>query len=232
MNSTSHLILLESAAFRHLYRLREVVRDATGLRGFARDQRVGYATVEGLNTWTQFSRAYYLSWRLQPGRKSRPPITLGGTCTHGHGCPLGPPATWSPDDAVAHAINMRRKSKTKFVKTTPTKTWGDRDEPPWFREWILPDLATDLNASHESDIRAAFAVTVTNVFGDLPQFRNFYAHRSERTGVVLPAIARVNTVPASARPTEMLLARPIGRPQALLLDWLDDIQHVIEELCK
>ncbi len=105
------------------------------------------------------------------------------------------------------------------------------DEPRWHKANTLLDLSSDLKYSNESDVRAAMGIP-TRVFSDLPVFRHFFAHRSERTAGPALMLAPTNGVSAALRPTEVLLSRGLGRHQPLLADWLDDMWTVIDDLCR
>ena len=229
MRPTNSLDLLGRATTRQISRLRNGIARAAVARGVDRDRHVAYSTIEAANLWAEFTRAYYLSWLLNPSRSSRPKVEVLGGCTKNHGCPGGDAATWSRDQALAHAINRYRTGR--FVRTMPGPTWGPRDEPAWFKTSILLDLATDLACSHLADVKAAVSIP-TRVFADLPVVRNFFAHRNDRTVLPIMALGPMNNVSPTLRPTEMLLARPSGRPQSLILDWLDDLRATVEDLCR
>lgn len=80
------------------------------------------------------------------------------------------------------------------------------------------------------DVLAAFSVP-TKVFEHLPMMRNFYAHRNEHTARIAKNLARY-TIPMRGHPTEILCTRAYGRPQILILDWIDDITAIVELLCE
>jgi len=85
----------------------------------------------------------------------------------------------------------------------------------------------DLRPSNLSTFTTALGYS-TNVFSDLPAFRNYFAHKGKGTAISVQNVARRYAVPPGLRPSEIMLSLPAGRPQSLLMDWLDDIRNVIE----
>lgn len=229
MRPTANLSLLAAAVNRRLARLRAITAAADLAIGPDRDRRVAYVTIESLNTWGQFCRAYYLSWLFTPNRTARGSIAVATACRRNHGCPAGSPTNWTTDQAIAHAINRNRTHH--FVTPGTAIDWSNRMEPAWHKTDTILELSGDLSCSNSQDIAAALS-TGTRVFVDLPFFRHFYAHRSERTAAPAIALGPMNGVRSHPRPTEVLLERALGRPQSLLSDWLDEIDLTAADLCR
>jgi hypothetical protein len=76
----------------------------------------------------------------------------------------------------------------------------------------------------------AFGVA-TQVFAHLARARNYFAHRNRDTRATAQGIGPSYGLSALLHPADMLLARPVGRPQALILEWIDDIEIVVSYLC-
>jgi hypothetical protein len=106
-----------------------------------------------------------------------------------------------------------------------------REEPPWQKPKTLLDLATDFKFSNQKQINAAFGYGF-RVFDDLPKFRNFFAHRNEETSGKAQRLGPAYGVPSTWRPWRILAASAIGRPQAIILDWFDEIRRTGEDLCE
>jgi hypothetical protein len=87
-----------------------------------------------------------------------------------------------------------------------------------------------MNCDHLANVEAALS-TGTSVFQHLPTVRNFYAHRNEETSRKALAVGVTYVIADKPAPTPMLLTPAIKRPQALMLDWIDDIETVMELLC-
>lgn len=170
-------------------------------------------TIEALNTWANFVRAYYLSLvlgcRLERGARA----TLGINFPDFNAA-IGHAVLWWNPKAVAGAGGL----------------WDRRDEPPWHDPNTLLRLCQGLHASNLTDVQAAFSLG-TRVFYDLPAFRNYFAHRNQDTQRSAQNLAPLHGIPATRRPAEILLTRGVGRPYPLLFDWLHEIEVVVELLC-
>ncbi|SRR6266571_5291020 len=213
MTPRRRLAALRQAASRRLRALREVVDGI--LHGDpirSTEIRVSYATLEALNTWRNFVRAYYLSYAVDAKSEN------GATLTFEH--PLTMP------QALAIAVHSGRPTAVRRADGT----WDRRDEPAWHDPNTLLTLCRNLGASNLPHVEAALS-SQSRVFSDLPVFRNYFAHRNQQTKRAAVALAPLNSVPASPRPTGVLLAIPAQRYQSLLLEWLDDLALTIEYLC-
>src|SRR5690606_15185998 len=108
--------------------------------------------------------------------------------------------------------------------------WSRREEPPWQDPAILLKSCADLECSNLDQIQAALAVPTT-AFSGWPPFRNFVAHRNGDTLRRAQDVATSWGVVADAHPLEILTFPAYGRPQSVLLDWLDDLRSISELLC-
>jgi hypothetical protein len=232
MMPAPRLGVLAAASQRQTSRLRAIARAAVTRRAASRDPGVAYVAIESLNLWGEFSRSYYLSLIRKPIRYTRGAIAPTQSCLMGHGCPTGIADTWTDDEAIAHAINRYRTDPKKWVKLNPAPSWAPREEPAWRRANTITDLARDVAATNETDIRSSLAIATTGVFDELPTFRHFYAHRSSRTSIPATRLGPGHGIPATLRPTDILLSPPSGRPQALILEWLDDLEAIMDDLCR
>jgi hypothetical protein len=174
---------------------------------------IAYATTEGVNTWANFSRSYYLSMVIGAVRENGKRIKLGNQ-----------PA--SINDAIGIAV----KKWNKRAAPTNRGLWKRRDEPSWHKPNILITLAGIIQADNLAEIECAFS-TQSRVFDDLPVFRNFFAHRNQSTAEATSRIAPTLGIPPNRIPEEILKSRAFDRPQPILLDWFDDLKVVCEMLC-
>src|ERR1017187_1368461 len=178
-----------------------------------REAVVTYAAIECLNAWSNFVRAYYLSCAIgtttESGDKVTPSIPIL-TCT----------------DAIGIAITVFRP----YSSATGSGRWLRRDEPTWHDPNTLLRLSARLGFSNLADIQAGMSAGF-RVFADLPVCRNFFAHRNEHSGGAARRLALLYAIPGSPRPSSMLCSYPHGRPQALILEWIDELVFTAQYLC-
>lgn len=222
MRCTRSLARLERSCVKRVRRLqghvdelktfRTAVRTATERR--LAEHAAGAMVIDVLNTWANFSRAYFVSCML-------------GTCTVSGTRVTPRAAAGRANDAIGAAVTwVRPCAKPKF-----DGSWNRRDEPTWHDPRTLIDLAIHCGFSHWSDVASAFSGAQSRTFQDLPTVRNFFAHRNAETR---DAAIRVGTrygVGTVDRPSELLFAYPLGRTVPLILDWLIDVELVIKYLC-
>jgi hypothetical protein len=212
MQPSKYLRQLHHKAGRHLSGLRILADSAIGLTWAESDRIMSYVTIECLNGWANFARAYFLSCTLSPWRKNGSQITLSDRTIR------------TFDDAIKAAM---QKCKPWIWRRG---TWDRRDEPAWHVPKTFIDSCNQIGCSNYTDILNAFSIP-TQVFEHLPTFRNFYAHRNDYTAIKAKNIARYYSIVAREHPSRILLTPAYGRPQTLILDWIDDISNVIEHLC-
>lgn len=176
------------------------------------DRLISYATIESLNTWRNFARTYFLSCTLHPRREGGSQITLNNIVIRTY------------DNALDAA--MRRCKPWIYQRGN----WSEKDEPAWHYPTTFMNCCNEIGCSNQNDISNAFSIP-THVFEHLPLFRNFYAHRSFYTAITAKNVAQRYSIPTYKHPTSILCTPAHGRPQALLLDWIDDIKIIIELLC-
>ena len=172
-----------------------------------------YVLIEGVSTWTNFSRSYYLS------------CTVKTKCRDGSKITLTTPIT-DYNDAIGQAILLNKPR----IQAPLGGIWHRRDEPAWHDSNILLKSCMNLGCSNLDKIQAAFSFG-SRVFIDMPVFRNFYAHRNNQTEHAAKQLALQYRIRSDLRPSQILLTRPPTSHQYLLLDWLDDIYVTVELLC-
>lgn len=177
------------------------------------EARVSYVTIEMLNTWANFSRAFFISCvtaaTTASGMKVRPKITC-----------------LSMEEAIDRAVRFASPT----AKPRADGSWHRRSEPTWHDPSVLIRLCGNEHLSNLADIEAALSAN-DRMFRELPPFRNYFAHRNDSTEHTARKLAQNNGIQSSLRPSEILLTRATRRHQALVFDWLDHIEFTAEFLC-
>jgi hypothetical protein len=214
---------LQYSALKRLRRMRDTL-DLSVLQlttsGVSRRERwvarqsVAVSTIELLTLWANFARSYFLSCILKPRRVKRPRVVHGNTAVH------------TFEDAIREATKIHKSSKVP-----PTGPVHRRDEPTWHDAHVFITSCGVLQCSHEPDIAAAFSVQ-SRVLLDLPTVRNYFAHRNASTAGAAQAVAVSYAIPTRAHPIDFLILPPAGRPFPLVIEWVDDIQVLVELLCE
>lgn len=216
MRPAQHFRKLQEVAVSRLTRLRRVADES--LAAYPATEAkwgVAFATIEVVNTWAEFTRSYFLSCILRPLRVG------GGVVT----APLFGGAT--ANDAIGVVMGRHRP----YTKAPASGIWPRRDEPRWHDPHILLTSCADIGCSNLAEIQAALSIP-TRAFIDLPVFRNFFAHRNQATASAARNLAAYYGIPGLQHPTDILRRVPIGRPEPLLVDWIDDIAIITEFLCE
>ena len=212
MRPSIYLYRLRYHATRRLYKLRILAASACILPFEEADSTISYTTIGCLNIWDNFSRAYFLSCSMSPWRENGSQVTISN------------PSIRNFNDAIEASI---RTCKNWVWKRG---NWNRRDEPPWHDPQTLIRSCSEIGCSNYIEIQNAFSIP-TKVFQHLPTYRNFYAHRNDDTAQKAKEIARQYSIPVRGHPSQILCTPAYGRPQVLLLDWIDDIRFVLELLC-
>jgi hypothetical protein len=178
-----------------------------------REAILSFIVIETLSTWSNFSRCYYLSCTVRPRTVTGKRITVLPTI---------------PDfnSAIGLAVTLARP----HITPPPSGVWHRRDEPSWHDHNLFMRCCRNVSCSNMADIQAAFSLG-SRVFVDLPVFRNFFAHRNNQTCKAAADLGPQYGIPATLRPSQILLSRPLNRPQPLILDQFDDLITTVELLC-
>lgn len=213
MRPVRDLFKLKRLANRRLLFLRGMAQACTNPPGSEGDRIISFVAIETLNLWAVFARAYYLSCVLGARRAGGVRVTLAVRAAQ----------------TVAQAIDFSIRTLKPGLRKRPP--WVRIDEPTWHEPRTLMVLSQALGFSHVPIIHAAFAYP-TRTFGDLPAFRNFYAHRNDDTFRKAVGLARHYGLSTQLRPSEILVSHTPGRPQSVLAEWIDDIRYVSDSLCQ
>jgi len=183
-----------------------------------RDQRalIAHCTVELWATWHNFSRSLYLASAFRARESAGRRVTLGIT----------PPA--SEQEALGVAI--QRLKPRVYAAKGGVGPWNWRDEPRWMYPSQLLDSLVALQSSNLPAVQVALS-NGTRTLQDLPEFRNFFAHRDVVTLRKAQSLFVHYGHPPTERPAGVL-AVPSRTSQGtgwqpLLLDWVDDIVDAV-----
>ena len=218
MRPSRRFAILHKSAFARICRLRilaELASSRLPVEFAITNREISYVAIELHTAIANFTRAYFLSCTLNP-------ITESGTRV-----------TCSPHitgffDAID--ATMKACKHSAWAKASGGKIWNRRDEPAWHLPATLIDSSQEILCSHHPSIVAAFALPTT-VFDHLTKFRNYYAHRNESTCAIAQGLAFYHSIPPDQNPSIILCTPGYGRPQSLILDWLDETLNVIDLLC-
>jgi hypothetical protein len=191
-------------------RLIPLIRSSTRPVSAEADRAVAYVTIEAVNAWTAFSRAFFVSSALRAytAQGTRVTTTLGGMNT------------------VADAILVATRRLNGRFRGSKVK-WSD--EPKWYVATNLITLIQHVGASNEKAVVGAFGYR-TRAFDYLPTLRNFFAHRNGSTCSKCAALAARIPIPHSQRPADILLHRDLAKPMNVLTEWITDMTNVAEQL--
>jgi hypothetical protein len=210
MRVTPHL---EALSWRHQIRLRRLQNITTAIdpAGGHRpaDRAVSFAVIEATNLWARYCRYFFLSCALGTKDSKGAPVR---------------PATGrlrSTEDAITLAI---RATKLNWAHRQPP--WTPRDEPDWQMPATFLRAFRALSTPNLGQVEAALSLT-TDVTQRLPTFRNFYAHRGPDTGRKAVGVGTAMLI-AGRHPTQILLTPRPNRPVPLLLDWLHDLEALVQ----
>jgi hypothetical protein len=183
---------------------------------FAKEERMTYAVINILNSWSNFQRTYFICCLL--GAKS---ATQGFVTSSQTGLVM------NANDAIGKAIVHFTPKKTPLSNGT----WDTRDEPAWHNSNTLLKLATAYIFSNESQIQTTFSLGFT-AHNNLVVFRNYYAHKNRGTKSKAQAIAVQYLLQQRQHPTAILLGIPFSSPSINLIGlWADELCQTIEWLC-
>lgn len=202
-------------AKRHLSRFRDLTQNALVLPRPDSDRIVSYICIECLSSWHNFCRSYFLSCILRPKTLS------------GHTILVNPHVRTFADAIDISIMTCKRRLWERG-------SWDRRDEPIWRDPEIFVKNCEAIGCSNIDKIRSAFSIP-TKVLEHLTVLRNYYSHRNDDTIKKVRDLAFYYSISIPfkpSHPTDILLLPAYDRPQALLLDWLDDIEIYVDLLCE
>ena len=201
-------------AKRRLNRFRDLAKKALVLPRPDSDRIVSYVCIECLSSWHNFCRSYFLSCILRPKTLSGHTILVNSNVR-----------------TFSDAIEISMMTCKRYI--WERGSWSQRDEPIWRDPNIFVKSSEAIGCSNIDKIRSTFNIP-TKVLEHLTVLRNYYCHRNDDTIKKIRDLALYYSIsiPSNpSHPTDILLLPAYNRPQALLLDWLDDIENYIDLLC-
>jgi hypothetical protein len=219
MHPVRYFSILYEAACNRLIRLRNLADTASSRPASefkSTNLELSFVAIELHTAIANFTRAYFLSCTLLP-------VTVTGAKVICHF------AIANYSDAID--ASMKACKYTAWAKARGMKNWDRRDEPPWHQPGTLIRSCQEIGCSHQSKILAAYSVP-TQVFDHLTKVRNFYAHRNQYTISAARSIATSYSISTMEHPSQILRTPAYGRPQPIIMDWIDDARNVIDLLCQ
>ena len=219
MRPSKYLIKLQKTAINKVHRLKRLLNNISNLSSNNEIEIcLTYVTIEALNTWSNFSRSFYLSCTLHPRTVNGNRVTTRIE-------------TGNFNEAIGEAISLYRSSATP----NPQGLWHRREEPTWHERSTITRVCNHIECSNITDISHGLSGQQT-FFTHLPVFRNFYGHRNQQTEKAAMQLAPRYVIPATLRPSDILRQFPISGTSTpstsiLLVQWLDEIEFTIEYLC-
>lgn len=213
MNRRRNLFALRSAFDGRLSRLERRFAASSGHPAFDRDPIISYVTIEALNSWAQFSKAFYLSCAISARTEANVRVVVS---------PIG----LSENDAVGRAITLFKP----YAAPAASGIWARRDEPTWHDPKVLMRACEHIHCSLYGHMQNAFSMG-QNVFIDLPVLRNFYGHRNRASEKAAQNVGPKHLLPSSLRPSELLTQIPPRASSPLLLEFIAEMRITAEFLC-
>lgn len=212
MRPSRRLTSLERRALSYVSFVRAQANNALVTTAPGGDRILSFAIVELHNTWSLFVRSFYLSCIFEAKRRNGVRVTSNVTFPR------------STVLAIDRAMTVCRPSARGVAP------WLRRDEPPWQTPGTIIRLSQTLAFSNFAQITAALSYQ-PDVFPHLRDVRHFFSHRNEETMRVALNNGRHYGVVGLRHPKELLRAVAVGRPQPIVLDWMDDVANVIGLMC-
>jgi hypothetical protein len=199
---------------RQLYKIRGIAAWSV-MSPYSRehDRNLAWVTIESLNLWSEFCRAYFLSCLRSAQLESGVQVVCKRNTGYSFEQAIG---------SILHSLNRRVPPAGKLTR---------RDEPTWHEPQSLITGCTNMDTSNLSQVQAALSIG-SPVFTHLPTCRNFFAHRNDDTAMKVLTLGQSSySMFSTHHPSEVLTRPAYGRPQSLILDFIDDLWATMELLC-
>jgi hypothetical protein len=164
--------------------------------------------------WSNWSRAYYLSCAV--GCRS----IAGNRISSALGQPL------NENQALAIAVRYYRRNASPL----PNGLFPGHFEPKWFDPTVLISVANAAGLSNLATIQSAFT-NRADVFADLRQMRNYFAHRCEQLHAESLQLAPKYLVGNPKQPAEIIWHVGASSVISVIEGWVSHIRQVALFLC-
>ena len=199
----------------HIY-VNFVLAPKTHVNAAAVESAMAFVVIELDNLWSNIARCLFLStaFGARDGSGNRLELAKVNKAE-------------SINEALTHAI---RGCRGGGYRPRGAGQWSWHDEPSWWKTKNLLAALNEIGASNYQQVSAAMSIAPIT-FAHLRPFRNFYAHRSQRTRAEVVRCLRRLQFPtnhtATRALTSPLVQKGVVRPQPVILDWLDDVRNTI-----
>lgn len=168
---------------------------------------LSYVTIESANLWAQYALCVFLSSAFGARDHNGRRIVSNPVPDQSHAL-----------DLAVYAIHP----KLRGIR----RSWNSSEMPDFQNKGHLALALGYIGATILPDVDVAVSYQ-TRVLSDLPTMRNFYAHKGERSARKASVLGTHYGL-TRALPPSVLLCTPIpGRPDALLVEWLDDLAAIL-----
>lgn len=205
MKRQTSLIRLRRWVKGRLDSIRPLAERAAQSEGDARVRALTFVALDLHNTSAEFLRCYYLSSatrsELSDGSRTTAAVVLR-----------------NQREALTFAMQLIKGSKG-------VGPWPRRFEPAWHDTAVFLRVMNAAGCSTAGGANAAWSIG-TQALEHLTVARNYFAHRNNDTAASLRGLSVSYKVSPPRRPDALLGSAGYGRPQPLVLDWMDDLEAV------
>lgn len=208
LSPTSSLDRLSVRCSARLLHLRELALTCPSQATFAASDRLlTYVVVQLHNEWAEFVRAFLLS------------CLSGAVTAAGIKVVVGEPSLQRPQAFLRKAAQLQGKKAPQKMKR--------RDEAGWHDPSLLIRMANLAKLSNSPTVDASLSIK-SGVFAGLKAARHYYAHRNDETR--LNAVNRLLQQKVAIAPhlSLMLISKPAGSANLLVVDWIEDLNVIVE----
>jgi hypothetical protein len=201
--------------FRHLEEFAARLRGSRPRVGDGVTERGGARLcIELQSYWSNWSRAYYLSCAV--GCRS----IAGNPISSASGQPL------TEFQALALAVRFFRGNANPL----PNGLFPGHLEPKWFDPNVLINVANAARLTNFAAIQSAFT-NGADVFADLRQMRNYFAHRCEQLHTEALQLAPKYLVGNPKHPAEIIWHVGSSNLVSVIEGWVSHVRQVALFLC-
>ena len=200
MRPRLHLGALQRPAMRRLLGIRARLAAHAIPPSLSEARELALCVIEAQNAWAMYMRYFFVS------------CMLGAKTVHGARITQAVGEIASELEAITYA-------KTIVPGSMPT---GPMSEPQWHSSKTMLTLADKAQLSNLTQIQVAYSV-VGRALDDLPKARNFFAHRSMHSAMVLGGVRKRYGLPKTVRPGLIPAQRHPTEPHTIAHAWVEEL---------